>query len=287
MNAVIPLVIRPSLLDIFGTKAPGIMAGIDNATYHADRSCASSSALKAMLKSPAHYRAYLDGERKETPDMAFGTAFHSRLLEPDDFACRYVAAIDGDRRAKGWKEFEALVSGEGRLLLTSDQSRALEAMVDSVGTHSSAMTLLHSGLKENTLIWRDENTGLWLKARPDNLVTHPSVGVCLDVKTTADLMPEAFARQCVNLDYDLSAAMYLEGLQAVFRRDFDFMFLAVEKTAPFGRALYGAPSEMIERGKRRLRIALSRLRACIDTDEWPPFQGDGSYDILDWPRWAA
>jgi hypothetical protein len=80
--------------------------------------------------------------------------------------------------------------------------------------------------------------------------------------------------------------VYLEGLRTVFGRDFDFCFLACEKAAPYGVALYAAPEEMIARGERRLREALASLKACRETGSWPGYQPDGDYEVLEWPRYA-
>src|SRR6266436_6855013 len=57
----------------------------------AERYFASAGVSKSMLdiladKTPAHLKAYLEGEReKETAAMQFGTVLHRALLEPDTF----------------------------------------------------------------------------------------------------------------------------------------------------------------------------------------------------------
>jgi exodeoxyribonuclease VIII len=91
----------------------------------------------------------------------------------------------------------------------------------------------------------------------------------------------------VAYDYDLQAAMYLEGLRHCFGRDFDFAFLPCEKEPPNAVALYGATAAMIARGMRRFRQALSTLRNCLDTNQWPAYQPDGDFELLDWPAWAS
>ena len=106
------------------------------------------------------------------------------------------------------------------------------------------------------------------------------------MKSTENAQRTAFQRSCVSYDYDLQAAVYLEGLRIVFGRDFDFSFLAFEKEEPYGVALYGAPDAMIERGQRRFREALAKFKVCRETGCWPGYQPDGDYEVLEWPRWA-
>lgn len=272
-----------SLVSMFGSGCTS-RADISNEVYHADRSCVSTSGLKEILRSPAHYAKYLKGDRKETPTLFLGTAIHARLLEPGLFNQRYVV-YSGVKRGKEWKEFEA--SNAGKLILSEAQFAIIEGIAQSVSQHQSASTLIKGGLKEHTIIWQDEETGIWIKMRPDCLSVDFETGICLDVKSTEDASAKEFARSCVTYDYDLQAALYLEGLRKVYKRDFDFCFLPVEKAEPHGVALYGAPFEMIERGQRRFRQALRTLKACRDSGKWPSYQPEGDYEVLDWPRWAA
>lgn len=285
MNAVAePAIIElPSLREIFG--ALHCRPDVPNEVYHADRSCVSSSGLKEILRSPAHFQAYRNIERKETPALFLGTAIHARLLEPELFAEDYVVAPGSDRRTKEYKEFE--IANANKKILTAEQAAVVEGIALNASRHQSASALLRSGLVEHTIIWQDEETGIWMKIRPDCLSVDFETGICLDVKSTEDAAPEAFARSCVTYDYDVQAALYLEGLRAVFKRDFDFCFFPVEKSEPFGVALYGASDDMLRRGTRRVRQALRLLKQCFDRDEWPSYQPDGGYEVLEWPRWAA
>lgn len=274
--------ILPTLRELFGTLR--CRPDITNYMYHADRSCVSSSGLKLMLRSPAHFKHYLDAPHEETPALFIGTAIHARLLEPELFAEDYVVAPESDKRKKEYKEFK--LAHANQMILDKEQAEILEGIAQSVSQHSSASTLLRGGVIEHSIIWQDKETGIWCKIRPDCLSVDFDTGICMDVKSTEDASEEGFLRSCLRYDYDLSAAFYLEGLRETFQRDFDFAFLACEKSAPYACALYGAPMEMIERGQRRFRAALRRLKQCRDTDSWPSYQPDGDYSILSWPRYA-
>lgn len=282
MNA--PLLPPLSLVDLFAS-GDVMRSDVSNADYHADRSCVSVSGLKHLLRSPAHFYAYLEGEHKQTPAMFFGTAIHARLLEPEVFAAEYVVAPISDKRLKEYKEFE--VANADKRILTPEQSLVLEGMARNVALHRSAHTLVRAGLKEHTLVWQDLETGIWIKIRPDNLCLDFDTGICLDLKSCEDASPRGFVRSCVNYDYDLQAAVYVKVLSEKFGRPFDFAFLAVETAEPFGVALYGSPPDMLARGERRMRQALSILKNARETNAWPSYQPMGDYAVLDWPRWAA
>lgn len=274
-----------SLVELFNNGNLHCRPDIPNEIYHADRSCVSTSGLKQILRSPAHFQAYLDGSsRKETPAMFMGTAVHARLLEPDLFALDYVIAPVSDKRSKIWKEFE--LANADKKILTPDQVETIDGISHSVQQHVSASSLLRAGLIEHTIIWQDEETGIWLKVRPDCLCIDFG-GMCVDVKKTVDASEREFVRACINYDYALQVAVYLEGLRVVFKRDFDFMFLCVEEAAPYGCALYGAPLDMIDKGRRQFRQALRILKGCRDSGQWPSYQPQGDFSVLNWPRYAC
>ena len=285
MNAVAtPTQLQPSLLDLF--QGPErIRADISNEDYHADRSCVSVSGLKKLLRSPAHFRHSQITVHNETPAMFFGTALHTAVLEPERFASDYVIAPPDNKNTKTYKTF--VEENADKLILSAALKEQIDAMVSVIYAHGSARTLIRAGLKEHTIIWRDEETGIWLKIRPDNLVMDFGRAICLDLKSCEDASPEAFARNCVNYDYDLQAAVYLNGIRSALETDAEFAFLASEKEAPHGCALYGAPEKMLVRGERRFREALQTLKRCRETDRWDCYQPAGDYSMLDWPRWAA
>jgi len=252
--------------------------------YHADRSCVSTTGLKELLRSPAHYRAYLNGEcEKNTPAMLFGSAVHDMLLEPKDFLQKYVVSPFPDRRTKDAQKFE--IANANKRILSQLQAGQLKGISESVSGHPLARKLLTAGCKEQTYVWQDKETGIWLKFRPDCLDLRE--GICLDVKKTQDASSKAFARSAVKYSYDLQAAVYLTGLREIYQRDFDFAFLAVEEAAPHGCAVYAASPEMLQHGLTRMRYALQLLKTCQEKDLWPSYQAHGGYDVLEWPRWCS
>ena len=54
----------------------------------------SSSDLKKMAKSPAHFRYWKDNPKEDTPSLLFGRAVHKYILEKDDFYKEFAVAPD-------------------------------------------------------------------------------------------------------------------------------------------------------------------------------------------------
>ncbi|MGB0127214.1 MAG: hypothetical protein WBP72_06195 [Rhodocyclaceae bacterium] len=64
-----------------------------------------------------------------------------------------------------WNASEA--ANAGKQLLTAEQAEILDGPAARVARHTSASTLLRGGLKEHTIVWQDEEGGVFLKIRPD------------------------------------------------------------------------------------------------------------------------
>lgn len=85
--------------------------------YHATVAL-SKSGLDQFQRSPAHYKAWLEGAKEEpTPAMVFGSAFHCAVLERDEYAKRYVI-FEGDRRTKAGKEAYESLQTSGATIIT-------------------------------------------------------------------------------------------------------------------------------------------------------------------------
>ena len=77
---------------------PCFIANMPNDAYHSYPEGISSTGLKAVLRSPAHYK--FQAARTPSRAMEIGTAIHTALLEPDRFAADYVLLREvKDRRA--------------------------------------------------------------------------------------------------------------------------------------------------------------------------------------------
>jgi hypothetical protein len=248
---------------------------LSNEAYHADPAV-SKSILDKINKSPLHCRAYLDGLRTEpTAAMQFGTALHTAVLEPHLFAAQY-AVFDGDRRTKDGKLHYELLRSTGATIISAADSDAISAMSAAIHAHPMASWLLRDGMAEQSVFWTDPTTGLQCKCRPDWWRTD---GIVIDVKTTEDASPAAFARSIATFRYHVQAAHYLAGTQAD-----RFVFVVVEKKAPFAVAVYELDSIALELGEMQRTLDLSAFNECHTSGYWP-----GYSDVIETialPGWA-
>lgn len=265
----------------------GAHPNVDNATYHQrGLGVVSKGALDAIARSPLHYQAWLTEPDKDTPALAFGRAFHCAILEPERFATEYASEPDfGDCRKKenkaardAWRE-----SNRAAVWLPADDWEAIEHMVRAVRNHELGRLILRDGDPEVTLTWLDKATGLPCKARPDYLVR--SRRMCVDVKTTDDASEEAFARTVAKYRYHVQDALYRDACAQTGEAVEHFLFVAVEKTAPYAVNVHTLDEDAIGRGYTRARIEIELLADCVKRNEFPGYPPH--IHTLSLPPWVA
>lgn len=271
-----------------------ILKDMPNAEYHAGTDAISSSGLKLLARSPAHYWAtYLDPQREPTaptPAMLMGTMIHTAVLEPHRFDDEYIAIPEGlDKRTKEGKALWQEIAASGRQPITEAQRARAIAVASSLLAHPAARVIFSAdGEAESSIFWTDAATGARCKARPDFMVRPcqqwPN-GLVVDLKTTGDAGAEAFMRTAFNLGYHISAAHYTAGFVAEFGVVPAFIFAAVEQDAPHAAAFYAAGEDFMLLGERE-RCRLTELYAtCRAADSWPGYPE--TVGVLGLPAWAA
>jgi hypothetical protein len=283
------------------TREEGAASGcyglvISDCQYHRQTQGASSSSLKKLLRSPAHYQAYLSEVDTDSAARMFGRAVHALLLERPTFLQQFAVWTEGRRAGKNFETFE--LAHAGKTILTEEEhNRALEAAVHLRNSQDFPLGLWLDGVAatadqaaipaartEFSIYWIDEETGIQCKARIDAHSAAPTP-LSLDVKTTDDVRPNAFMRQFMKLDYDLQAAHYRAALRALHGVDFPFLFAAVESCEPYATRIYGMSEDLLANGEAKRQFALRTLKKCLDTNTWPAYPGTGIH-TLDLPYYS-
>jgi hypothetical protein len=263
---------------------PGIYYDLPEQVYHQRLlGYASKSALDEILRSPARYRAWLEGtDEVGTRALSMGTAVHVAMTEPERFARSYVIEPDfGDLRAvegrttkeqgkdnkirrDAWRLEHA-----GATILRSEDGQATLRMVRAVAAHPTARALLLDGQPEVTLLWRDAETGLRVKARVDYWLE--DIGIAIDIKTTTDARPGPFARSIETYRYHGQQALYVDGFRACGAPVEDFLFMPIEKDGAHDLDVYILDEEDVAEGREDNRRALRLLSECFERNEWPGY----------------
>ncbi|EEZ0549434.1 exodeoxyribonuclease VIII [Escherichia coli] len=264
---------------------PGIYYGISNENYHAGPGV-SKSQLDDIADTPALYlwrkNAPVDTTKTKTLDL--GTAFHCRVLEPEEFSNRFIVAPEFNRRTNAGKEEEKAFLMEcastGKTVITAEESRKIELMYQSVMALPLGQWLVESaGHAESSIYWEDPETGILCRCRPDKII--PEFHWIMDVKTTADI--QRFKTAYYDYRYHVQDAFYSDGYEAQFGVQPTFVFLVASTTVECGRypvEIFMMGEEAKLAGQQEYHRNLRTLADCLNTDEWPAIK------TLSLPRWA-
>lgn len=239
------------------------------------------STLKALGRSPLHYRHRMDTEQEDARHLRLGRAVHTQILEPERFLDRHPIYPGAARRGKAWDEFQEQ-HAEADILLHSEAVQAQD-MAASVLGHPLARKHLRDGISEKVLEWTDRETGLACKGRCDSVNGH-----LVELKSTAprSFTPDLFAGQAIRLGYHGQMAFYADGLVATgYEVDHEPAMIVVESEPPHDVAVYVVSDEMMRMGRKLYKRLLFRLKDCIDSDQWPGVCAGQELELLP-PAWA-
>lgn len=268
----------------------GIFYNEPNEIYHSDNGFISSSALKLLLEDPIRYKAkYIDKTIKPDQKDAFdvGNAYHTKLLEPHKFAKEY-GKFDGMKKGKKWEEFKK--ANEGMTILGNKGWLEYENLVKSTKMHPDHKRLLE-GKSEVSFYTTLED--IKVKVRFDKLNLDKGFG--MDLKSTTGLLLGSkgtykIKQSIAGLDYDLSAALYLDaankilkiladkkGVEFVPIKDWYWIFASKDYASC---KICKASDAMLQNGRKKYKLAIELLKK-YQSSNWESEDLKEGIEIID------
>ena len=84
-------------------------------------------------------------------------------------------------------------------------------------------------------------------------------------------VPKGFQKSISGFGYHIQASWYLRGLRKLGVPAKEFIFIAIEKTAPFCIGVYRADEDMINAGMSQVDQSLEVLKMCQETKLYPDY----------------
>ena len=119
------------------------------------------------------------------------------------------------------------------------------------------------------------------KARLDRVLIDE--GIVLDLKTTDSVEPELFTKKVVGLGYDFQAAYYARAAEKAFGKPFKFIFVCIERKAPYTVDLFEVTPDMMDESMFKVEQALQTYAKCNESGEWP--NREPVIRQLEYPGW--
>jgi exodeoxyribonuclease VIII len=250
--------------------------------YHAEREHESSTNLKSILITPAHYLHKISTPHHDTDSFQIGTAVHAAVLEPEAFSMQYAIAPKFDRRTtKGKEAYEAFArEAVGKRILMTEDVAMFDKLRNTIRQNPDVHKLLAlPGQSESSIFWVDEETGIKLKVRPDRLFFIEGHPVHVSVKTAASAAKHDFGYDIGKYKYHMSEAMYEDAIFQAYGTYPTTIWIVFEKDT-WQVVRYLPCDATLTEGRELYRDAVRLLQKCRDANHFPGYQGiDGIEEV--------
>jgi hypothetical protein len=215
------------------------------------------SSLKHMSQSPLHYRYFLDHPVEETRGMRVGAVAHAIVLGGRYHACPH------DRRAKGWREFQA-AHDDGATIVTPTELADANAIAEAVKADPVVRDLLRGTYAtEQDRAWK--YLGRDCAGRIDILAPD----FLADLKVSNSAQPGRFGIQSWRMYYHAQIAWYLRGVDRPLTSA-GYM-IVVEDEPPYPVVLRQCTQSLLETGEQQYHAWMETLLCCELADRWPGY----------------
>lgn len=242
----------------------------------------NNSKLKWFKRSPEHYKHILNFPEPRKEHFAFGVAFHVYVLEPHKFKSE-VFIFDPDLRPepdktfgsnknKAWKEsiFSEAEKSEVEII-SKEEYITIQKMAEKLYSNDQAREILEFGRNQYEVFQKWN----WKKTKCKALLDIKNEVFLADLKTTLNADPDKFPRDFFKFELYRQCGMYLDGDakgKINFNNMKDFYFIVIEKTPPYGIAIYRPNQETIIHGIEEYRELVEKYQECIDSDDWGGYE---------------
>lgn len=279
------------------TYNPGIY-NITNEEYHGSAGISRSGIVEFKKCPKKFWNKYINPDyipEQQSKSLIFGNAFHTAILEPNEFESRYIAkpedkiiigkplllkdvgreAYEADKKriadlqsfkARQDENFQKVV--QGKTILSQDDLKLIDNMKNTLLLDDESRGLIEDAQYEKSIYWIDQETQILCKVRPD--IMHDNFIV--DLKTTMDASYKSFQRDLLSYNYHIQMAMIQEAIRCTQDKLItDFIVLAIEKEEPFCHTIYIVDDLLIEKGMQEFKNHLRSIKECFDNNHWPSY----------------
>jgi len=257
----------------------GIHLDMDINVYHTDKEFVSASSVKEGIKSMAHFNLQRTKPSERKSHFDFGNVFEIALLDSINgtrFFDEKVIIFDVENRPEQTKGITSNINQEWKKGILNglkyviektgaESMETLHEMLQSCMRDATIQKVLKNTTYQESYFWTDKTTGLKCKSRPD--LRKNGKGIIIDIKTTKDGSPKAFAKDVANLEYPIQAVMQMKGAiqSGAVEKMESYYWLAVEKVAPYNVTLYEFQMDDWQFVDDKLTYYMTKIKESLDS----------------------
>lgn len=264
----------------------GRFPGLPSEFYHWDLAGISKSDIEKAAISPANMIARKVRGDMDREALLIGTMLHSRIEFHENiekfkslFLTMPKFSGEGSRKAKE----EWMKAHEGRHILDAEQVETVEHMFSGLLANPQSKALVQAaGSYEDTIVWKDPDTGVLCKCRPDKyLPDYMGTPMTLDWKKIGQFSKKKCEEAIYEYGYNVSAAFTRDGMRAVGINPGPYVFVFVGEKEP--NEVLCIPCRDIDEeiGRRKYKRVLAQIAESQKSGIWTGFVDAGI------PAWAV
>ena len=255
---------------------------MDIKEYHKSKQIGSTNvkpAAKGFAKLFEH--SINNTKSKSTTAMDEGSAVHCKLGEPHlfvrDFATKPKGMTFVTKEGKAWK-----AENKGKTIISAEFGERLKEIEAAFLKSPAAKYYEAEGSVEESFFWDIAGNERGGKCRPDWISKDRKTIV--DLKTTVSADPQSFQKSIISYGYHISAAWYMWGVElATGIKPEEFIWVAIEKEAPYGIGVYKADTELLQYGSQLCEQALININEWDRTNHYPDYTE--KVELMGLPNW--
>lgn len=263
----------------------------------------NSSMLKTLYFESAKHLDF----NKESKSLSTGKLFHRYLLEPELFKKttvlqpeffpiskemkeKYSENMENYSRTKEFRDKKQAFDDSigDRTLVSKSELETLENMKNSILESKELYNLFLTGGKAEVVINQEidiKGKKYSCKVKLDYLIIGNIVYI-IDVKSTKSASYNNFKRDIIKYGYDIQAAFYHDIIrkylisipEAIDINRIEFIWLAIETSAPYGFAWYECSQQTFDYGRDKYMSVIEEARRVIETGEKAGYRA--SYEVV-------
>lgn len=241
--------------------------------YYTDNSAISKSGLDAIEISPLDYWwRYMNPLRegyKEDKDTAFDKALRSAIMDPKDFAARYVKkppVVSQSQTAKSERAaLERTAAQRGQVLILSSEFDLIQEMKKAVFNHKTTKLLFETGAPGKDTRFTEPISDCAIKFRPHWITGTPEDDkrIIVNLTSAKDATSEEFSKEAWNKKHHKRAAIQMDAT------GFPVVFVVIEKQAPFKIGIHHLDERSLLLGRDTYIDNCQTYMQCLESNKWP------------------
>lgn len=236
--------------------------------YHRRDELSSSMVSDFLEDEELFHRYHVEKslQREPTKDLEFGNIVHEVLenrLDWRSFTERvpsHVLNKDGHRKGKNWLRWSS--AHVGKHWVNPGTRNIPKELCKSIQSNNLALQFARCETKELTIVW-DHHTGLKCRCRIDVVgevsIDGQKIKAMADWKTTRTKTVKSFVSEIENRHYAERMAFYQLGYKAAFGEMIPFVFLPIQKNAPWTTRNLILDSDWVKAAHKSLDETLIRI----------------------------